>query len=188
VGRPRGCRGAAPTLGYDRRMPADASTPAPRDGGEPVRVGVIADTHGQLRPEAVAALRECALILHAGDIGRAQVLEQLREVGLRVVAVRGNVDNGAWSADIPDRAEIEVAGRRVLLLHDLKQLAPDRHATAYDAVVSGHSHRPCIDRRNGVLYLNPGSAGPRRFKLPVTVARLEVSAIRLDAEIVPLAV
>ena len=104
-----------------------------------MRVGVIADTHGQLRPEAVTALRDCALILHAGDIGRAQVLEQLRDVALRVVAVRGNVDSGAWSAGIPDRAEIEVAGRR-------------------------------------------------RFKLPVTVARLEVSATRLDAEIVPLAV
>ena len=158
-----------------------------RSGGGATRVGVISDTHGTLRPEAVAALRDCALILHAGDIGRPQVLEQLHEVTPRLVAVRGNVD-GDWAAGLPERADIEVAGRRLLLLHDLKQLAVDPRACGYDAVVSGHSHRPRIERRDGVLYVNPGSAGPRRFDLPVAVARLTVSAGRLAAGIVHLAV
>lgn len=168
-------------------MGSSGSTRRFRGGGGATRVGVISDTHGKLRPEAVAALRDCPLILHAGDIGRPQVLEQLHELTPRLVAVRGNVD-GEWAAGIPERAEIEVAGRRVLLLHDLKQLAVDPGACGFDAVVSGHSHRPRIERRGGVLYVNPGSAGPRRFDLPVAVARLQVSTTRLAARIIRLAV
>ncbi|HET7204023.1 MAG TPA: metallophosphoesterase family protein [Steroidobacteraceae bacterium] len=152
-----------------------------------MRVGVISDTHGKLRPEAIAALHNCALILHAGDIGRAQVLEELRKAAPRVVAVRGNVD-GDWAAGLPEQAEVDVAGHRVLLLHDLSRLAVDPRACGFDAVVSGHSHQPRIERRQGVLYVNPGSAGPRRFRLPVALARLHVSATRLDAEIVQLPV
>ena len=147
-----------------------------------VHVGVISDTHGKLRAEAVSALQGCALILHAGDIGRAQVLEDLHRLAPRVVAVRGNVD-GEWAAAVPDRAEVDVAGHRVLLLHDLARLDLEPRAKGIDVVVSGHSHRPRIERRNGVLYLNPGSAGPRRFRLPVAVARLEVSRSRVDAAI-----
>lgn len=168
-------------------MCARASTRRVRHAGDPVHVGIISDTHGKLRPEAVAALHDCALILHAGDIGRPQVLEDLRRAAPRVVAVRGNVD-GDWATGIPERAEIDVAGRRVLLLHDLQQLTIDPRAAGFDAVVSGHSHQPRIERRDGVLYVNPGSAGPRRFRLPVAVARLEVSPTRLDAEIVQLEV
>jgi putative phosphoesterase len=150
-----------------------------------VHVGVISDTHGKLRPEVVSALHGCALILHAGDIGRAQVLEDLHRLAPRVVAVRGNVD-GRWAADVPNRTEVDVEGHRVLLLHDLAQLDLDPRAKGIDVVVSGHSHRPRIERRDGVLYLNPGSAGPRRFHLPVAVARLEVSRSRVDAAIVEL--
>lgn len=168
-------------------MCARASTRRVRHAGDPVQVGIISDTHGKLRPEAVAALHDCTLILHAGDIGRAEVLEGLRRAAPRVVAVRGNVD-GDWAAFLPERAEIDVAGHRVLLLHDLKQLTLDPRAGGFGAIVSGHSHRPCIERRDGVLYVNPGSAGPRRFRLPVAVARLEVSRTRLDAEIVQLEV
>ena len=156
-----------------------------RIGPHVVHVGVISDTHGKLRAEAVSALQGCALILHAGDIGRAQVLEDLHRLAPRVVAVRGNVD-GEWAAAVPDRAEVDVAGHRVLLLHDLARLDLEPRAKGIDVVVSGHSHRPRIERRNGVLYLNPGSAGPRRFRLPVAVARLEVSSSRLDAAIVEL--
>jgi putative phosphoesterase len=156
-----------------------------RVGRHVVHVGVISDTHGQLRPEAVSALHGCALILHAGDIGRAQVLEDLHRLAPRVVAVRGNVD-GAWAADVPHRAEVGVEGHLVLLLHDIAQLDLDPRAKGMDVVVSGHSHRPRIERRDGVLYLNPGSAGPRRFRLPVAVARLEVSRSRVDAAIVEL--
>ncbi len=166
-------------------MGARASTRRIRDDGGTVRVGLISDTHGKLRPEALAALRDCALILHAGDIGRAEVLDGLREVVPRVVAVRGNVD-GDWAQALPEREDIDVAGHRVLLLHDLKRLDVDPRACGFAAVVSGHSHRPHVERRDGVLYVNPGSAGPRRFRLPVAVARLQVSPSQLEAEIVEL--
>jgi putative phosphoesterase len=152
-----------------------------------VRVGLISDTHGKLRPEALAALQGCATILHAGDIGRPEVLEGLGRVAAHVIAVRGNVD-GEWANGLPDSTEVEIAGRRILVLHDLKQLVVEPRAAGIDVVVSGHSHQPRVDRRDGVLYVNPGSAGPRRFRLPVALARLEVSPTRLEAAIVELSV
>lgn len=160
------------------------SMPGERWPAGALRVGVISDTHGQLRREAVAALEGCALVLHAGDVGRPEVLAGLRQVASRLVVVRGNVD-GPWARDLPDRAEVDVAGRRVLLLHDLKQLEP-AGASAFDVVVAGHSHQPRIERRDGVLYVNPGSAGPRRFRLPVAVARLGFTDEAVSAEIVVL--
>ena len=152
-----------------------------------IRVGVISDTHGKLRAEALAALRDCATILHAGDVGRPEVLDGLRRLTPHVIAVRGNVD-GEWASGLPERTEIELAGRRVLLLHDVARLEIEPRAAGLDVVVSGHSHRPRIERRDGVLYLNPGSAGPRRFRLPVALARLDMSSTRLDATIVELPV
>lgn len=155
-------------------------------GAGVARVGLISDTHGVLRPEALAALQGCDTILHAGDVGRPEVLDGLRQLAARVVAVRGNVD-GEWAAGLPEVTEVDIAGHRILLLHDLKQPGVEPRA-GIDVVVSGHSHQPRIDRRDGVLYVNPGSAGPRRFRLPVAVARLEISATRLKAVIVELPV
>ena len=149
------------------------------------RIGVISDTHGLLRPEALRALAGADLIVHAGDIGGPEVLEALRTLA-PLVAVRGNNDRGPWASALPETEVVEAGGRSLYVLHDVKELDLDPRAAGFDAVITGHSHQPRIDRRDGVLYLNPGSAGPRRFKLPIAVARLEVDAARLDAEIVQL--
>jgi hypothetical protein len=154
----------------------------------PLLVGVISDTHGLMRPEALAALAGAAHILHAGDIGNQEILDALARVA-PVTAVRGNNDRGPWAEGIPARAIATFGAHRILVLHDQGELDRDPRALAnLSAVVTGHSHRPVIERQGGVLFLNPGSAGPRRFSLPVTVARLLVSADRLEAELVPLPV
>jgi len=149
------------------------------------RIGVISDTHGLVRPEALRALAGADLIVHAGDIGSPQVLEALRAVA-PVVAVRGNNDHGPWAAALAATEVVEAAGRSLYVLHDVKELDLDPRAAGFDAVIAGHSHQPRIDRRDGVLYLNPGSAGPRRFRLPIAVAWLAVESAGLDAEIVEL--
>ena len=149
------------------------------------RIGVISDTHGLVRPEALRALAGADLIVHAGDIGSPQVLDALRAVA-PVVAVRGNNDRGPWAAALADTEVVEAAGRSLYVLHDVKELDLDPRAAGFDAVIAGHSHQPRIDRRDGVLYLNPGSAGPRRFRLPIAVAWLAVESASLDAEIVEL--
>ena len=149
------------------------------------RIGVISDTHGLVRPEALRALEGTELIVHAGDVGGPAVLTALRALA-PVVAVRGNNDRGAW-ADALELMELVPAGGRMLyVLHDLHDLGLDPRAAGVAAVIAGHSHQPRIERRDGVLYLNPGSAGPRRFRLPVSVARLDLSEDRLEAEIVSL--
>jgi putative phosphoesterase len=150
-------------------------------------IGVISDTHGLVRPEALAALRCADLIVHAGDVGSPEVLARLREIA-PVVAVRGNNDRGAWARRLPERVTLEVNGRRLHVLHDAKTLDLDPVAAGLDVVIAGHSHRPRIERRHGVLFLNPGSAGPRRFRLPVALARLRVDGSHFDAEIVELSV
>jgi putative phosphoesterase len=133
-------------------------------------VGLISDTHGLLRPEAVRALEGSDLIVHAGDVGKPGILDELRKLA-PVVAVRGNIDTGAWADALPMTAVLPPG---LYVIHDLKQLDIDPIAAAYRAVVSGHSHKPGLTERGGVLYINPGAAGPRRFRLPVTVARLNV--------------
>ena len=142
-------------------------------------VGVISDTHGLMRPQALAALAGSELILHAGDIGSPEVLEALRQIG-PVVAVRGNNDKGPWAQELADTEIVEAGGVFFYVLHDAAQLDLDPRAAGFAAVVSGHSHRPKVEERKGVLYLNPGSAGPRRFKLPITVARVEVGGGRVS--------
>lgn len=138
------------------------------------KIGLISDTHGLLRAEVTAALQPTELIIHAGDIGRPEIIDQLSEIA-PVIAVRGNVDTGAWSSQFPPTAKVEVNGGSIYVLHDIHDL----HLTPADArvrmVVSGHSHKPGQSVRNGVLYINPGSAGPRRFRLPVTLALLDAS-------------
>ena len=150
-----------------------------------LRVGVISDTHGLVRPEALRALRGVELIVHAGDIGAPAVLDALRALA-PVVAVRGNNDRGAWARDIPERVTHECGGHRLHLLHDVKELALDRDGADVDVVIAGHSHRPSIVERDGVLFLNPGSAGPRRFSLPISVATLTLGAGRPRARLVTL--
>lgn len=150
-------------------------------------VGVISDTHGLLRPEALDALRGSDLIIHAGDVGKPEVIARLGEVApLHVVC--GNIDNGSWAAALPQTELVEVGGHRFFVLHDIAQLDVDPVAAGFAAVVFGHSHRPSIETRNGVLFLNPGSAGPRRFKLPITVARVKTSGRHIRADIVDLGV
>lgn len=150
-------------------------------------VGVISDTHGLLRPEAVEALRGVERIVHAGDVGDPAILGELRHLA-PVHAVRGNVDRGAWAGELPVTEVVEVDGALLYVLHDLATLDLDPAAAGFAAVVYGHSHRPNEETRDGVLYLNPGSAGPRRFTLPVTVARLTVDGEDLEVEIVDLEV
>ena len=148
-------------------------------------VGVISDTHGLLRPEALEALAGSELIIHAGDVGGPEVLEGLRRLA-PVVAVRGNNDRGAWAEALPVYEAVEVDKNFVYVLHDLKELDIAPAAAGFRVVVSGHSHKPLVEERRGVLYLNPGSAGPRRFKLPVTVARLSLNADAASAVIINL--
>jgi putative phosphoesterase len=151
-----------------------------------ILVGVISDTHGLLRPEAVSALHGSQLIIHAGDIGNAEIVDELGRIA-PTFAVRGNVDTQVWAKAFPATRAVEVGGRSFWLLHDIADLALDPQAQ-FAAVIYGHSHKPLIEWHGGVLYLNPGSAGPRRFRLPVTVARVWVSEQDLRPEIVELEV
>jgi uncharacterized protein len=149
------------------------------------RLGVIADTHGLMRREALSALATSDLIVHAGDVGAPDVLVALRGIA-PVVAVRGNNDREAWASALPDIARTEIGGARLCVVHDLKELRLDPAREGIDVVVHGHSHRPSVERRERVLIVNPGSAGPRRFTLPIAVARLHLAPEGPRAEIVAL--
>ena len=148
-------------------------------------IGIISDTHGIMRPSALRALQGCDLILHAGDIGSPDVLDSLRAVA-PVIAVRGNTDTGAWARILPQTEIVVTGGMLFCLVHDLSGLDIDPRAAGLRAVISGHSHRPSSAEDGGILYLNPGSAGPRRFSLPVTLARITIRKGRLDSEIIHL--
>jgi putative phosphoesterase len=148
-----------------------------------VRVGVISDTHGLLRAEALAALDGSEHILHAGDIGDPAILEALARIA-PVVAIRGNNDTDGWARRVPETKTVEIGGVRIHVVHDIKSL--QQVPPGVDVVVSGHSHQPRIAEARDVLYVNPGSAGPRRFRLPVTVARLTIARGKASAEIVEL--
>jgi hypothetical protein len=137
------------------------------------KVGLISDTHGLLREEAVEALRGSELILHAGDVGDPKILGSLREIA-PVVAVRGNIDTEDWARQLPMSEIVEVSGVVFYMLHDVKTLDLNARAAGFQVVVSGHSHKPGRTERDGLLYINPGSAGPRRFNLPITVARMDL--------------
>ena len=149
------------------------------------RSGLISDTHGLLRPEAVAALAGCAHIVHAGDVGDPAILRALARLA-PVTAVRGNNDRGAWADALPETAVLSVGGVAIHVLHDLSALAIAPAAAGIRVVVSGHSHRPSVAEREGVLYVNPGSAGRRRFKLPVAVGDLTIVSDVVSARIVDL--
>ena len=136
-------------------------------------IGLISDTHGLLRQEALAALQGSDLIIHAGDVGNAEIIKQLRRVA-PVVAVRGNIDKGAWASQLPMTAVVEAGSALIYVVHDIQQLDLDPVVAEFNVVISGHSHKPGRTERSGVIYVNPGSAGPRRFQLPITVARLSL--------------
>jgi putative phosphoesterase len=144
----------------------------------PTTIGLISDTHGLLREEALRALRGSDLIIHAGDIGKPEILDELEKVA-PVIAVSGNIEQGpgapAWASALPETAAVEAGAVAIYVLHDIHQLDLDPAAAGFQIVVSGHSHQPSRVERDGVLYLNPGSAGPRRFRLPIGVARLDLA-------------
>ena len=144
-----------------------------RRAAAPLRIGLISDTHDLLRPEALAFLGGSDRIVHGGDVCRPEVLEALAAIA-PVVAVRGNNDRGAWAARLRESELVEVGGVWLYAIHDLAQLDIDPAAAGVAVVVSGHSHRPIVERRDGVLFVNPGSAGPRRFSLPISVGELTV--------------
>lgn len=148
-------------------------------------IGIISDTHGLLRPEALEALRDSHHIIHAGDVGAYEILEQLGRVA-PVTAIRGNIDKAPWARKLSETEVVELAGVSIYVLHDLAQLDLNAEAAGFRVVISGHSHAAKQETRNGVLYFNPGSAGPRRFKLPVTVGKLTVSDGEIVGEILPI--
>jgi len=148
-------------------------------------IGVISDTHGLLRPEAATALRGSNYIIHAGDIGAPEILPELSRIA-PVTAVRGNIDKAAWAHRLPETEVLEIGGVCIYILHDLGRLDLQPSAAGFAAVISGHSHIPKQETKNGVLYFNPGSAGPRRFKLPVSVGKLMVQAGCVHGELVQL--
>ena len=150
-----------------------------------VTLGVISDTHGLLRPEAVETLRGSNRILHAGDIGAPEILEALAKIA-PVTVVRGNVDTASWARALPETEVVEAGGVLIYMLHDLGQLDLKPEAAGFRVIVFGHSHQPKIEEKNGVLYFNPGSAGPRRFSLPVSVGRLMIGAGKVRAQLVEL--
>ena len=148
-------------------------------------VGVISDTHGLLRPEAVAALEGSDHIIHAGDVGDPAILDKLAEIA-PVTAVRGNVDHGSWAKRLPETELLEVDGLSLYVLHILEKLDLKPEAAGIHAVIYGHSHIPKQENKDGVLYFNPGSAGPRRFNLPITVGKLIVAGNTIQSEILRL--
>ena len=169
--------------------PAPSSLPSPLGdhiATSTLHIGVLSDTHGLLRPELIRALAGVDHILHAGDVGDITILDRLREIA-PVTAIRGNIDTDGATASLPATEAVELGGRLLYLLHDLKTLDLVPQAAGISVIISGHTHQALIETRNGVLYLNPGSVGPRRFKLPVTLAILSITSGNLHAEIVTLA-
>ena len=153
----------------------------------PILIGVVSDTHGLLRPEAMEALRGSEHIIHAGDVGGLEILDALSAIA-PLTAIRGNVDKGVWARKLPETEVPELGGVSIYVVHDLAQLDLKPRAAGFSVVVSGHSHLPKQETRDGVLYFNPGSAGPRRFKLPVSVGRLIMSESGVRGEILKLPV
>jgi uncharacterized protein len=151
----------------------------------PFLLGLISDTHGLMRPEALTALQGSDLIIHAGDVGDPTVLQSLASIA-PVRAIRGNNDKGAWAASLPITEVVELGPHSVYVLHSLAEMDLDPRAAGFTAVVFGHSHKPVVEKRGSVLFVNPGSAGPRRFTLPVTIARMTLGFGRCEAAIVPL--
>jgi hypothetical protein len=149
------------------------------------KVGVIADTHGLLRSEAIEFLKRCDLIVHVGDVGTPDILNALRSIA-PTYTIRGNIDKGSWAQELPDKDVLEVEDKFLYLIHSIDDLDLDPVAAEFDAVIFGHSHRPKSYEKGGVLYFNPGSAGQKRFKLPVSIGRITIMNSRLESKIITL--
>jgi uncharacterized protein len=150
-------------------------------------VGLISDTHGLVRPEALKALQGVDLVIHAGDIGKPEVLDALKAIS-PLVAIKGNNDIGPWAKPLPDTQLVQAADTKLFVIHNVKELNCDPAVEGYNVVISGHSHKPSILTRDGVLFVNPGSAGPRRFKLPVAVGKLFIQNRNINTELIELRV
>jgi putative phosphoesterase len=150
-------------------------------------LGIISDTHGLLHPEAIEALQGSDRILHAGDVGAAEILDTLAKIA-PVTAVRGNVDTASWADTLPETEIVEAGGVTIYMLHDLGKLDLKPEAAGFGVVIYGHSHKPKKEEKNGVLYFNPGSAGPRRFNLPVSVGKLTIRGGKVQAELIELSI
>jgi uncharacterized protein len=148
-------------------------------------IGVISDTHGLLRPEAVQALHGSEHIIHAGDIGGPEIIGELKKIA-PVTAIRGNVDVQTWAREFPETDVLELAGKTIYVIHDVNAMDLNPASAGFDVVISGHSHQSKQETKNGVLHLNPGSAGPRRFKLPISVAKIRIDRDTVTAEILVL--
>lgn len=146
-------------------------------------IGLISDTHGLVRPQALAALKGVDLIIHAGDIGKPEVLEPLKTIA-PLVTIKGNVDIDSWAESVPETKALKIGDTRIYVIHNVNELDFNPASRGYGVVISGHSHKPSVVTRDGVLFVNPGSAGPRRFKLPVAVGKMRVDGGHLKAEIV----
>jgi putative phosphoesterase len=175
-----------PELGGNEGVPAKTPASAAETNHSCVtRVGVIADTHRLVRPEALVALAGSELIVHAGDVGGPEVLDALRVVA-PVVAVRGNNDRGPWAHTLAESEIVAAGGVRLYVIHNVAEMDLKPAAAGFAAVIAGHSHKPRCEERGGVLWFKPGSAGPRRFKLPIAVGRLEIALGRVSGEIIEL--
>ena len=150
-------------------------------------IGIISDTHGLIRPQALEVLQGVDFIIHAGDIGKPEVVSALKAIA-PVAAIKGNIDSGAWAKLLPDTKLVKAGGMRLFIIHNVRELDCDPVARGFQVVVSGHSHKPSVSTRDGVLFVNPGSAGPRRFKLPVAVGKLFIQNKQVNAEIIELPV
>lgn len=168
-----------------RKSRKSSAEKAPLPAKTPRKIGLISDTHGLLRPEALEALRSSDLIIHAGDVGDPAILQALRQIA-PVVAVRGNVDTADWADDLPPTVVAEAGAVSIYVLHDVHALDLNARAAGFHVVVSGHSHKAGRSERDGVVYINPGSAGPRRFDLPITVARLDLGTTPWTVEFLDL--
>jgi uncharacterized protein len=149
------------------------------------RIGLISDTHGLVRPEALKALEGVELIVHAGDIGKPEVLDRLQAIA-PLAAIKGNNDTAPWARRIPEILDLHVKDRTLRVIHNVRDSESNLRAAGIDVVISGHSHKPSVETRDNVLFVNPGSAGPRRFKLPVTVGLLDLGLAEVKAEIIRL--
>jgi putative phosphoesterase len=170
-----------------RKLKSSQDNPTPATLKTTKRIGLISDTHGLVRPEALDALRDSDLLIHSGDIGKPEVIMALKEIA-PLVAIKGNNDRGPWARRLPDTKKIALENTKLYVIHNVNELEFDPASRGFRVVIAGHSHKPAIRTKDNVLFINPGSAGPRRFKLPICVGRLIIQGESIKAEIIELGI